>query len=109
MPDIRVVVLTFDGVSLFHLSVPGMVFGADEGNALARYEVRYCAQKPGLIRREQGMMTEVRHGLEAMAEADIIVVPAWSDRPEPTSPALTAALQPAHERGEVIAGVCPGG
>lgn len=108
MSDIRVVVLAFDGVSLFHLSVPGMVFGADEGSALARYEVLYCAQKPGQIRSDQGMMLEVPHGLDAMAEADIIIVPAWSDPQEPTTPELTAALQQAHEQGKLIVGLCLG-
>src|SRR5690606_30280728 len=108
MPDIRVEVLTVDGVRLFHLSVSGMVFGADAGTPLARNEVRYCAQKPGLIRSDQGMMIEVRHGLDAMAEADIIVVPAWSDPLEPTSPELTAALQQAHEQGKLIVGLCLG-
>lgn len=108
MSDIRVVILTFEGVSLFHLSVPGMVFGADDGPGLARYDIRYCAQTPGQIRSDQGMMIEVPHGLDAMAEADFIIVPAWSDAEEPTSPELTAALRQANEQGKLIVGLCLG-
>ncbi|SES02545.1 MULTISPECIES: GlxA family transcriptional regulator [Halopseudomonas] len=108
MSDISVVVLAFDGVSLFHLSVPGMVFGADEGIAPARYEVLYCTQNPGRIRSDQGVMIDVPHGLDAMAKADIIIVPAWSDPGELTSPELTAALQQAHEQGKLIVGLCLG-
>jgi len=108
MSIIRVVILTFEGVSLFHLSVPGMVFGASDGPALARYEVLYCAQMPGQIRSDQGVIIEVPHGLDVMADADIIIVPAWSDAGEPTSPELTAALRQANEQGKLIVGLCLG-
>lgn len=108
MPAIRVVILTFDGVSLFHLSVPGMVFSADDNRDLARYEVLYCAQTPGKIRSDQGMVIEVPHGLDAMAEADIIIVPAWANAEEPTSLELTAALRRANEQGKLIVGLCLG-
>ncbi|PRB81013.1 GlxA family transcriptional regulator [Pseudomonas sp. MYb185] len=108
MSVIRVVILTFEGVSLFHLSVPGMVFGASDGPALARYEVLYCAQMPGQIRSDQGVIIEVPHGLDVMADADIIIVPAWSDAGEPTSPELTAALRQANEQGKLIVGLCLG-
>src|SRR5690554_1175256 len=108
MSCIRVVILTFDGVSLFHLSVPGMVFSADDSLGRARYEVVYCAQTAGKIRSDQGVVIEVPRGLEAMAEADIIIVPAWSDAEEPTSPELTAALRQANEQGKLIVGLCLG-
>lgn len=104
----RVVVLTFDGVSLFHLSVPGMVFGADEGPGQARYDIAYCAQTPGQIRSDQGVMIGVSQGLGAMADADIIIVPAWRDGLEPTSAELTAALRQADARGTQIVGLCLG-
>ena len=106
MSCIRVVVLAFDGVSLFHLSVPGMVLGADDG--LARYEVLYCAETPGRICSDQGMVIEVPHGLEAMNEADIIIVPAWSGPEVAVSAELTAALRQAHEQGTLIVGLCLG-
>ena len=42
MQPIRVAVLAFEGVSLFHLSVPGMVFGIKPAPSdLPPYEVRY--------------------------------------------------------------------
>ncbi|MFA5677169.1 MAG: helix-turn-helix domain-containing protein [Pseudomonas sp.] len=104
----RVIILTFEGVSLFHLSVPGLVFGADDGQSLPRYEVQYCAQTPGQIRSDQGVTIEVSHGLEAMTGADIIIIPAWHDAEEPTTPELTAALRQANEQGKLIVGLCLG-
>ncbi|RML94284.1 hypothetical protein APX70_03048, partial [Pseudomonas syringae pv. maculicola] len=47
MQSIRVAVLAFNGVSLFHLSVPGVVLGtAQSAPGEPRYEVSYCAQSP---------------------------------------------------------------
>lgn len=109
MSMLRVAVLAFDGVSLFHLSVPGMVFGAaKDAPDLPHYEVRYCAAKPGQIRSEQGVMIEVPDGLEAMERADIVIVPAWSD-PSLHAPAeLTAALRRCHAQGALVVGLCLG-
>ncbi|WMC11661.1 helix-turn-helix domain-containing protein [Oceanimonas pelagia] len=109
MSPTRIAVLAFGGVSLFQLSVPAMVFGAVNGPAdFPRYEVRYCAQQPGAVRSDQGLMIEVTDGLNALTEADIVVVPAWSS-PEVAAPVeLTEALRRAHERGALTVGLCLG-
>ncbi len=109
MPPVRVAVLAFEGVSLFHLSVPGTVFGADRApGGLPPYEVQYCAPDPGRVRTDQGMAIEVPAGLEAMDAADIVVVPAWN-HPEQVAPvALTEALRQAHARGARVVGLCLG-
>lgn len=109
MPPVRVAVLAFEGVSLFHLSVPGTVFGSDGlPERLPPYEVRYCAPNPGRVRTDQGMEIEVPAGLDAMAAADIVVVPAWN-HPEQVAPAtLTEALRQAHARGAQVVGLCLG-
>lgn len=109
MQPIRVAVLAFEGVSLFHLSVPGMVFGVKPApSGLPSYEVRYCAPTPGRIRSDQGIEIEVPDGLELMAKADIVVVPAWS-HPEHVAPiALTKALQQANASGAQVVGLCLG-
>lgn len=109
MPPIRVAVLAYEGVSLFHLSVPGMVFGVEPTpSGLPPYEVRYCAPTPGRIRSDQGVEIEVPDGLELMAKADIVVVPAWN-HPEHVAPiTLTDALQQANARGAQVVGLCLG-
>lgn len=109
MQPIRVAVLAFEGVSLFHLSVPGMVFGIKPSpSGLPPYEVRYCAPTPGRIRSDQGIEIEVFDGLEIMAKADIVIVPAWS-HPEHVAPiALTEALQQANASGAQVVGLCLG-
>ena len=79
MKPVRVAVLAFEGVSLFHLSVPGIVFGVEpRPSGLPPYDVRYCTPTPGRVRSDQGIEIEVPDGLELMTRADIVVVPAWS-------------------------------
>ncbi|WP_334070751.1 GlxA family transcriptional regulator [Burkholderia ambifaria] len=109
MSSIRVAVLAFEGVSLFQLSVPAVAFGVVNGPPdFPRYEVRYCAQFPGYIRSDQGLVIEVPDGLDAMCEADIIVVPAWADPEVPAPAELTDALHQAHAKGTLIVGLCLG-
>lgn len=108
-PHLRVAVLAFEGVSLFHLSVPGIVFSVQPApSGLPPYEVVYCAPTPGRVRCDQGLEVEVPGGLDTMAGADIVVVPAWN-HPEMAAPrALTAALRLAHARGAQVVGLCLG-
>ncbi|VVN82732.1 GlxA family transcriptional regulator [Pseudomonas fluorescens] len=109
MQPVRVAVLAFEGVSLFHLSVPGIVFGvAPAPSGLPPYEVRYCAPTPGRVRCDQGMEIEVPGGLDAMEDADLVIVPAWN-HPENVAPAvLSNALRKAHARGAQVVGLCLG-
>lgn len=108
MSDVRVAVLAFEGVSLFHLSVPGLVFGADGLSGFPRYNLVYCALTPGPITSDQGVVIEVRDGLEAMEKADVIIIPAWSDAETPAPVELTDALRQTHAQGKLIVGLCLG-
>ncbi|MCW2293158.1 transcriptional regulator GlxA family with amidase domain [Pseudomonas sp. BIGb0408] len=109
MPSIRVAVLAYNGVSLFHLSVPGLVFGAVEAaQDEPQYEIQYCAEVPGMMDSDQGVAITVTHGLELMMTSDVIVIPAWSDPAVVASASLVQALQLANAQGKLIVGLCLG-
>jgi transcriptional regulator GlxA family with amidase domain len=108
MSSVRVAVFAFEGVSLFNLSVPGVVLSAESEPGRAQYDLQYFAQTAGQVRSDQGVAIEVAHGLEAMDQADIIIVPAWSDPEVPAPAEVTAALRRAHEEGKLIVGLCLG-
>ncbi|QVN04064.1 helix-turn-helix domain-containing protein [Pseudomonas rhodesiae] len=109
MHSIRVAVLAFDGVSLFHLSVPGMVLGATHsGPGEPHYEIKYCAETPGMVASDQGLALEVTQGLELMAASDLIIIPAWGDQAVYASAELVEALQLANSEGKLIVGLCLG-
>lgn len=96
-------VTLLEETSLFELAVPCAVF-AGEG-----YELTLCATVPGGGQHAPGgLRLEAEHGLEALREADLIVVPAcMMDGYEPPA-ALLDALREAHARGARIASLCSG-
>ena len=106
-PPRVIAVTTFDGISPFHLAVPCVVFGDVHPGAPA-FAFRVCAGEPGPLRTTAGFAVATHHGLEAVAEADMVIVPSWRDPEEAPPPALLEALRQAHQRGAVIVGLCLG-
>jgi transcriptional regulator GlxA family with amidase domain len=75
-----VAVFVLDGVIPFELGIPLRIFGAarrqepNENSGL--YEVVTCSVRPGAVRTEADFPIVVQHGMEALAAADTVVVPA---------------------------------
>ena len=94
----RVVALVAPGVPPFELGIVTEVFGLErpELDVPWWYSFTVCTEHPG--RREAsvgGFGFFVSHGLEALAQADTIVVPGWHGE---VSPALTEAVRGASAR-----------
>lgn len=107
MPALQVVVVATRKFSPFHFSVPSMVFDkAMPEPGLFRVEI--CAEQPGKVESDIGISINVRHGLEIMDSADIIIVPFWEHPESVPSQALLAALRMAWQRGAEIVGLCLG-
>lgn len=104
----RVAVLAFPGISPFHLSVPTLVFGgAGLDSVDGLYDVTVCAEHPGSMPTGAGYSILVEAGLEAMADADLVVIPSWRHGEEPSAELLDA-VRAAHARGARIVGLCLG-
>jgi transcriptional regulator GlxA family with amidase domain len=104
-----VAVVAFDGIIAFHLSVPCIVFGEDySAGGVPPFDLRVCAAEPGMLRTTAGFAIAAPHGLEAIAAADIVIVPSWRNALEPPSDALVEALRAAHARGAQMVGLCLG-
>jgi AraC family transcriptional regulator, transcriptional activator FtrA len=108
--DHRVVCLAFDGLAPFELGVAAEVF------ALARpeldmerwYEFALCAPEPGPLRVVGGFTVVAPHGLEALADADTVIVPGVPDPHADPPPPVLAALRAAHARGARVVSICSG-
>lgn len=107
MPNNLVAVVAFDRISPFHLSVPSVVFG-DALLGAPQLDVRVCAAEPGPLRTTAGFDLTVHHGLEAVADADTVIVPSWRDHAERPPAALLDAIAAAHARGAQVVGLCLG-
>jgi transcriptional regulator GlxA family with amidase domain len=107
-----VAVVAFDGISPFHLSVPCIVFGEDySAGGVPRFDVRVCAagaKGSSPLRTKAGFGITAAHGLEAIAAADIVVVPSWHDGYAEPDAALVEAIALAHRRGAQLVGLCLG-
>lgn len=108
MSSVSVAVLAFEGISLFHLSVPGVVLNPDNTPEKSHYDLRYFAVQPGPLRSDQGVTLHVPAGLEEIDRAEIIIIPAWSAPEERAPAALTEALSRANRQGKLIVGLCLG-
>ncbi|MEO3924178.1 helix-turn-helix domain-containing protein [Micromonosporaceae bacterium B7E4] len=100
----RVVILAFDGVVPFDLSVPIEVFGrARLADGRPAYQVRVCADADEV--RAGQFTIRTPYGLPTLAEADTVVVPGVADIDAPIPPELVAALTAATGR---LVSICTG-
>ncbi|MFI1966078.1 GlxA family transcriptional regulator [Streptomyces pathocidini] len=104
-----VAVLLFSGGPIFESSIPLSVFGIDRQDAgVPRYRLLVCAGEDTPLRTTGGLELTAPHGLEALARAGTVVVPAWRSITSPPPPEALDALRRAHEEGARIVGLCTG-
>jgi AraC family transcriptional activator FtrA len=105
----RVAALVFDGLAPFELGVVVEVFGLERPELdVDPYELVVCAPRAGALSAVGGFALHVEHGLDALAGADTVVVPAWPRLAEPVPPAVAAAVRGAHEAGARVVSICSG-
>ncbi|MBF6065808.1 helix-turn-helix domain-containing protein [Nocardia terpenica] len=104
----RVVALLQPPQSPFELACAAEVFGTARPDMPARYDFRICAERPGPVETTIGYPMLVDAGLEALQEADTVVVPGWQPPGTPARPTVIEALRAAHRRGARIAAICTG-
>ena len=96
-------------VAGFELGILCQVFGLDRSDdGLPTYDFAVCGPRPGLVPSTSGFAVEVTHGLDRIAEADLVAVPAWPDLDAPLDPGIADALRAAYDRGASLLAVCTG-
>ena len=131
----HIAVYAFDGITMFHLSIPQMVFGTVSRLGLADWKVSLFAtasesaalsedtagpaegaspapstpsSRTASIRTSEGYILGGLGGPELAGEADIVVVPAWFADGRPAGEDLCSLLETAHARGACVVGLCLG-
>ncbi|MFI0408845.1 GlxA family transcriptional regulator [Actinomadura sp. 3N508] len=107
----RVAVLVRDGVLPLELGLVHQLFGQARSPAGAPlYEVVSCAVRPGQVDTDADFAVTVAHGLDALATAGTVIVPASHtlDETRPGDGPVPAALAEAARRGARIASICTG-
>jgi transcriptional regulator GlxA family with amidase domain len=106
--DLRIAVYAFDGITMFHLSVPQLVFDEVTRQGLGGWRTVLFADRAGSVRTAEGYPIGEVLGPAAAEEADVVVVPSWFSDGRAAGPALRRTLTRAHGRGATIAGLCLG-
>lgn len=107
MRPVTVAIIAVEDFSPFHFSVPCILF-SDKMTAKKRFEVQICAEKPGIVRSQDGFSVTASHGYEAVTHADIVVIPYWGTTANCPPQRLLNALVRARNNGAQIVGLCLG-
>lgn len=105
----NVAAVALDGVAPFELGVLCEAFGLDRSEqGLPALDFAVCGVTPGPVRTSLGgLSVVVEHGLDRLAEADLIGVPAMSGA-ETYPERLLEELRAAVDRGARVMSVCGG-
>lgn len=101
----RVVVLVLDGALPLDVGIPSEVFHPETGFG---YEVSACGVTAGTVPSHGNFGYAVPRGLDALADADTIVVPGYAPAGRPIPDQVGKALRSAASRGVRIASICYG-
>ncbi|WP_148616177.1 GlxA family transcriptional regulator [Nocardioides rubriscoriae] len=105
----RIAVHAFDGITMFHLSAPLLVFGVVGRLGLAPdWETTVWTSDGEAIRTAEGLSVGVVSGPEVLADADLVVLPSWPSDLPVADDRLVRDVRAAHDRGASIAGLCLG-
>ncbi|GCD94577.1 GlxA family transcriptional regulator [Embleya hyalina] len=105
-----VAVLALDGVPGHQLTTPGLVFGAAERDHRGvAYEVRICSGPgPRTIAGPAGPRIGAPYGLDALADADVVLIPGHDGYRDAPPAGVVPALRAVARRGGRIAAVDTG-
>lgn len=108
MPLRSVAVVLPDAPAIFELGLLCEVFGIDRtADGIPAIDFRVCAEHPGTpIPMRNGLAISASYGLDAVAGADVVAVPATQARVFPE--ALLDAVRTAHAAGSTLLTVCSG-
>ncbi|MEU4493683.1 helix-turn-helix domain-containing protein [Streptomyces sp. NPDC023998] len=99
----RVAVLALPGVLPIDLGIPVQAFGMDP-----HYQVTVCADQSAGPVRSGGFTVGTAFGLEALRDADTIVVPGYENPDSPLPAATLSAIRSAHARAARMVSICTG-
>ncbi|MFW6203454.1 MAG: helix-turn-helix domain-containing protein [Actinomycetota bacterium] len=95
-----------DGTPLFELAAACEVFGVDRGLADPWYDFMICGEDGAEV--GGWLRAGIRHSLQALADADTVIIPSCRDAAEPPPAALVDAVRAAHRAGARVASLCTG-
>lgn len=105
----KIAVLAFDGMTLFHLSTPLLVAGEVAFRRSGRgWATTICSLTGEDIVTDEGVRVSVQGRLADVLDADCYMVPAWGNDLPPVPAELTRFLRERWADGAMLMGLCLG-
>ena len=104
----KVCILAYDGLCTFEFGIAVEAFALPRDEFDTWYETRTVAAEPGRITGLGGVLIEADFDLNALDNADLVVVPGWKGVDVPVPQPLVSALRRSHANGARIATICSG-
>ncbi|NYI78531.1 GlxA family transcriptional regulator [Nocardioides panzhihuensis] len=105
----RIVVHAFDGITMFHLATPLMVFGEVGRLGLADgWDPVVWTEDGRGVRTAEGLRVDDVAGPDVVEGAELVVLPSWPSDLPPADAALSGRIRAAQARGSRVAGLCLG-
>ncbi|WP_191600831.1 GlxA family transcriptional regulator [Marinomonas algicola] len=104
---VEVAIVAFEGISMFHLSVPIAIFRDALLNEQKLFNVRVCSEMGGQVNSADGLGIDIQNDISMINQADIVIVPSWIPDKIPST-SLKRQLVAAHQSNKLIVGLCIG-
>lgn len=107
----HVAILAYDRLCTFEFGCAIELFALERPELeVPWYSYAVCAAEPGPLRAAGGLLLQVQEqrGLEALDQADTIVIPGWRGADHVPGAELVDALRRAHARGARLCSICSG-
>jgi transcriptional regulator GlxA family with amidase domain len=105
-----VAVIVVPNFSIFEFGTACEVFGIDRsgrGSGVPDFDFRVCTPVPGNVRMKSGLSMNVSLGLEAAADADLVIMTPYG-REEDVPESVMETLRAADARGAWVMSICSG-
>ncbi|WP_196257872.1 helix-turn-helix domain-containing protein [Pelagibacterium limicola] len=105
----RVVTFAFSGMSPFHLSVPGLIFETErKAIGLPHIDYALASLDGNDVKLPNGLLMRPAGDVTLLAQADLAIIPSWTDLDGAIPQALVDALNDVVNSGGRAAGLCLG-
>ncbi|WP_353952093.1 helix-turn-helix domain-containing protein [Knoellia sp. S7-12] len=104
----KIAIHAFEGISLFHLATPSLVFGEVKRLAVDETWQTRLWSEDRRVTTMDGVVLDDLAGPADVMDADLLVFPSWHDDLRPADDRLCESVQRAHHKGVQLAGLCLG-
>jgi len=104
-PEHRIAVLVLDAVLAMEVGMPFQIF---TGHGDLGYRLTLCSEHAGPVSTTGGYPVVAQAGLEAVDDADTVLVPAFRPHDRAVSNEVLDAVRRAHARGARVVSICAG-